>query len=254
MKTISVPHTQLRRVYVWELPVRIYHWLNVVVLLVLIVTGYFIGNPLGIQSASEASGQYLFGTIRFIHFTAAYIFLFNFIFRIYWGFRGNKYANWRNFIPTNKIFFENMRDVLRVDIFLKRNADLLSVGHNSLAGLSYFFTFLAFLLQIFTGFGLYASMSNSWFAGLFSWVPGLLGGDFMVRNIHHSAMWFFIIFSIVHIYLVLYHEYVEARGEVSSMVGGWKFIREEVFHKHIDLQKRFFGEKKDKEEDENGGH
>jgi Ni/Fe-hydrogenase 1 B-type cytochrome subunit len=42
-------------------------------------------------------------------------------------------------------------------------------------------------------------------------------------------MWIFILFVIVHVYLVFYHDYVEGRGEVSSMFGGWKFIEEEVF-------------------------
>jgi hypothetical protein len=31
------------------------------------------------------------------------------------------------------------------------------------------------------------------------------------------------------VYLVLFHDYVEGRGEISSMGGGWKFIEEEVF-------------------------
>ena len=42
-------------------------------------------------------------------------------------------------------------------------------------------------------------------------------------------MWFFILFAVVHVYLVFYHDYVEGRGEISIMGGGWKFIEEEVF-------------------------
>jgi len=38
------------------------------------------------------------------------------------------------------------------------------------------------------------------------------------------AMWFFILFTIVHVYLVFYHDYVEGHGVMSSMVGGWKFV------------------------------
>jgi len=34
------------RVYVWELPVRFYHWVNALCVVVLIATGYMIGNPL----------------------------------------------------------------------------------------------------------------------------------------------------------------------------------------------------------------
>jgi Ni/Fe-hydrogenase 1 B-type cytochrome subunit len=37
-------------------------------------------------------------------------------------------------------------------------------------------------------------------------------------------MWVFVVFSLIHIYLVFYHDYVEGRGGTSSMVGGWKFI------------------------------
>ena len=52
----------------------------------------------------------------------------------------------------------------------------------------------------------------------------------LLRNIHHLFMWFFILFTIIHVYLVFYHDYVEGRGEISSMGGGWKFIEEEAFH------------------------
>ena len=81
---------RLRRVFVWELPVRLYHWVNVLAIVALCITGYFIGNPPALASSSEPSHQFLFGTIRFIHFVAAYIFFFNFVFRTYWGFVGNK--------------------------------------------------------------------------------------------------------------------------------------------------------------------
>ena len=67
-----------RRIYVWELPVRIYHWTNAICILILIVTGYVIGNPTTIEYSSEAYEQYWFGTVRFLHFVAAFVFFFNF--------------------------------------------------------------------------------------------------------------------------------------------------------------------------------
>ncbi|MEZ4899069.1 MAG: Ni/Fe-hydrogenase, b-type cytochrome subunit [Saprospiraceae bacterium] len=222
----------LRRVYVWERPVRLYHWLNALVIVTLCITGYLIGAPLAIQSNAEASHSYWFGIVRFIHFLAAYLFFFNFIFRIYWGFVGNKYANWKNFVPTSKAFFKEMWDVIRIDIFLKRNREHLAVGHNALAGFIYFLTFIAFAIQCLTGGGLYAAMSDGWLPALFAWVPGVFGNDQTLRMVHHITMWFFIVFAIIHVYLVFYHDFVEGRGEMSSMGGGWKFIEEEVFHKH----------------------
>lgn len=231
----------LRRVYVWQLPVRIYHWLNALVIVVLIVTGIYIGNPLALNSHKDPSSQFTMGWMRMLHFIAAYLFLFNFLFRLYWGFVGNKYANWRAFIPTNKGFFKGFWQVLKIDIMMLKGKEPLNIGHNPVAGISYFIIFLAFVVQCLTGFGLYSAMSDSFIAKAFSWVPALTGGDILLRQLHHWAMWVFILFTVVHVYLVLYHDYVEGRGELSSMVGGWKFIEEEVFE---EAKERRYGKMK----------
>ena len=46
----------LREVYVWQLPVRIFHWVNAFVITVLCITGYIIGDPPAIMhgTAPEA--------------------------------------------------------------------------------------------------------------------------------------------------------------------------------------------------------
>jgi Ni/Fe-hydrogenase 1 B-type cytochrome subunit len=88
--------------------------------------------------------------------------------------------------------------------------------------------FLVFLFQVISGFAMYASMSKSWFPQLFRWAVPLFGGDFALRQWHYMAMWFFIVFTIVHVYLVFYHDYVEGHGVMSSMVGGWKFVRPDM--------------------------
>jgi Ni/Fe-hydrogenase 1 B-type cytochrome subunit len=192
----------------------------------LIATGLIIGRPWTIQMGGEAFQGYWFGTVRFVHFLAAFLFFFNFAFRIYWGFVGNEYARWAVFIPFKKKQWEEIVDVLKVDILQSENKPLPSIGHNSLAGLSYFFSFLAFLFQCATGFGMYAAMSHAWLPRRFAWVVSFLGGDFAARQWHHAMMWFFIVFSMIHVYLVFYHDYVEGRGVISSMAGGWKYIEE----------------------------
>jgi Ni/Fe-hydrogenase 1 B-type cytochrome subunit len=217
-----------KTIYVWQSPVRIYHWVNAVSILTLCITGYLIGSPLAIQSQAEASFSYWFGTVRFIHFVSAFVFFFNFIFRTYWGFVGNDYSRWYHFIPYTKKHWKEIVQVLKVDILQIGGKPIESIGHNNLAGFTYFITALAFLVQCLTGFGLYSDMSTSWWPALFSWVPSVLGGDFLTRNIHHIFMWLFIIFAMFHIYLVFYHDYIERRGIASSMIGGWKFIEEEA--------------------------
>lgn len=70
---------------------------------------------------------------------------------------------------------------------------------------------------------LYSGMSHLWFPRTFAWITPLMGGDFGVRQWHHIFMWFFTLFTLIHVYLVFYHDYIEGRGTTSSMVGGWKF-------------------------------
>ena len=79
-------------VYVYELPVRIWHWITAPSILVLAVTGFLIADPLWPQINGEPSQHYIMGDIRTIHFTAAYILAIGFIGRIYWAIVGNKYA------------------------------------------------------------------------------------------------------------------------------------------------------------------
>jgi len=218
----------ISRVYVWELPVRLYHWVNALCVVALAVTGFLIGRPLAIQMSAEASFSYWFGWVRFAHFVAAFIFFFNFLGRIYWGFVGNTYASWRNFIPYRREQLQEVGEVLKVDILQATVKPMESIGHNALAGITYFLTFLAFLFQCLTGFGLYSAMSQAWLPKMFAWVVPMMGGDFAVRQWHHMAMWFFVVFAMVHVYLVFYHDYVEGRGVISSMAGGWKFVERDV--------------------------
>jgi len=78
-------------VYVYEAPVRLWHWVTVFSVLTLCVTGYFIGSPLPTMPG-EASDNYLMGYIRFAHFTAGYIVAIAFVGRIYWALVGNKHS------------------------------------------------------------------------------------------------------------------------------------------------------------------
>ena len=224
--------TPLREVHVWELPVRFYHWINALCVVTLCVTGYIIGNPPAFMKGTEAYFNYWFGTVRFVHFIAAFLFFFNFVFRTYWGFAGNEFARWTNFIPLKRSQWSEILDVIKVDVLELTHKKIDSIGHNALASFIYFITFIIFLLQCLTGFGMYAAMSQSTFPKLFVWIIPMLGGDITARHLHHILMWGFIIFAIVHVYLVFYHDYIERRGITSSMIGGWKFIEEDVIERN----------------------
>ncbi len=220
-----------KRVYVWEKPVRFFHWITAFSTTILIITGFVIANPPAINTNVEATNSFWFGYIRAIHFITAYILIANVMFRIYWAFVGNQFANWRNFIPYTQKGIKNILHVLKVDIFLMRDKEYklynISIGHNYLAAFSYFIMTLFFVLQIMTGLSLIADTSSWWLPHMFKWVSNMFGGDITTRYIHHILTWLFMAFIVIHVYLVLFHDYVEARGEASAMISGFKFIRSE---------------------------
>ena len=236
MKTATL-HEPMRRVFVFSLPVRIFHWVNAFAIFILIATGLIMANPPAIQQGHEASFGYWFGTVRFIHFATAYIFTAVFAMRIYFLFFGNKYERWDNFLPRNRKFFKDLIKVIRFDVFLKKNVKNFDIGHNALAGFSYFILFVFMLLMIVTGFALYSNMSTALFPQLFDWITPLFGGDITVRIVHHVAMWVFVLFIMIHVYLVFYHDYVEGRGEISSMGGGWKFVNNDLLKKYLQYER-----------------
>ena len=75
-----------------------------------------------------------------------------------------------------------------------------------------------------TGFALLAPMSASFFPQLFGWVTPLFGSEQNLRIFHYAATWLFGIFVFIHVYLVMYHDYVEGHGVLTSIIGGWKFM------------------------------
>ncbi len=220
---------EFKRIYVWQLPVRIFHWVNAFSIVVLAITGIIIADPPALQSNHEAYETYYMGYVRVTHFIAAYFFVAAMLLRIYWAFVGNKFAHWKSFVPFTKKWFSNLFYVIKHDVFLlpynEKKSKLLhiKVGHNSLASFTYLIMFILALIMVFTGFGLYAQNTSWWLPKLFSWVPVYLGGDFTARLIHHITMWLMLFLIFIHIYFVIFHDVKDKDGEVSSMINGHKF-------------------------------
>lgn len=213
-----------QRVYVWEQPVRWFHWINAGAILVLMVSGWLIAHPPAFLTSAEASDGYWFGTVRFAHFAMGYVFAANLAFRIYWAFAGNKFASWRNFLPLTRAQLRQVWDVIQVDILQRRNEPVHALGHNAVAYFTYAGTLFLSLFQIVSGFALYAPTSDFWFPALFLWIVPLFGSEQNLRIFHYAITWAFALFTFVHVYLVVYHDYVEGHGGLSSIIGGWKFM------------------------------
>ena len=85
-------HSPASKVYVYEAPLRVWHWVNAACIVVLVITGYLIGQPPP-SVAGEASSHFLFGNIRMIHFAAGQILAVALVYRIIWVFLGNHHAH-----------------------------------------------------------------------------------------------------------------------------------------------------------------
>jgi len=211
--------------YIWELPVRWCHWINMVCIVTLSVTGFLIGTPFSFGSSTSS---FTMGWIRFIHFTAAYLFTVSVISRLIWSFIGNKYSGWREFFPlmTDAGRKKTIR-MLRYYMLLDKDVPE-TVGHNPLATAAYVCLFGIYSLMILTGFALYAQHAPQGAMHNALGFMYVLFSDQGMRLTHHISMWFIFGFVINHIYSAWLMDIKEHGSEISSMFSGYKFtVRKE---------------------------
>jgi len=213
----------VERVYIWELPVRLTHWLIFFAIIALCATGYYIGHPF-VSVAGPARDHFVMGTMRVIHLYSAIVFTLSVLVRIYWMFAGNAYARLTQLVPLSVERFRSFWEAAMFYSFMRRKAEECA-GHNALAGSSYAMIFGVYLLMIATGLALYTvdASPGSPFQ-VFNFLIPLFDGLQMARLIHHVGMWIVLLFVIAHVYFVLLASLAERIGTVDSIVSGYKFL------------------------------
>jgi Ni/Fe-hydrogenase 1 B-type cytochrome subunit len=212
---------RIEPVYVWQLPVRLTHWTNVLAILVLSATGFYIGHPI-LGGSVE-----LMAWVRGVHRISAYALIASLALRTYWAFAGNRWASWRELFPY--LESDGRRGLLRTFLyytFFRRQPPGV-VGHNPLAGLAYSAVIALLFVEIVTGFALQSLGGAGWRTVAFGWVFSLLGAQ-SVRLIHHMIMWLLLGFMVHHVYSVLLMDAEEKTGLMSSIFSGYKFVRRRV--------------------------
>ncbi|MEM5536963.1 Ni/Fe-hydrogenase, b-type cytochrome subunit [Neptuniibacter pectenicola] len=220
---------QQTAVYVYEAPLRLWHWVTVFSVITLCVTGYFIGSPLPTMPG-EASDNFVMGYIRFAHFSAGYIVAVAFIGRIYWAFVGNSHAR-ELFLPPmwKATFWREAFHEVRWYLFLEKIPKKY-IGHNPLGQLAMFFFFvLGISFMIVTGFALYGEGlgQGSWADQLFGWVIPAMGQSQDVHTWHHLGMWYLITFVMIHVYVAIREDIMSRQSLISTMIGGWRMFKDD---------------------------
>lgn len=214
--------------YVYEAPVRLWHWSIAFLVFGLSITGYLIGAPL--QSVSgDTSELFAMGTIRELHFIFGWLLAIAAVWRAYWAIVGDHHARLIYYIPFwSKQFWQDIWTMVKWYLFIDMKPHRW-IGHNPLARAAMFACFtLGSLFMIVSGFGMYGEQLglHSWVSGAFGWTLSVAGSSMELRFWHHLGMYLLLIFSGLHIYMAIRDDIMGRVSTISSMISGWRTFRD----------------------------
>ena len=172
------------------------HWINLISMIMLAFSGFYIHFPF--------FGGFM-GVARGMHFVAMYVIIINLIFRIIAAFfvktatqLGSRQVdtdikNWLPQTENKHQFFETVKYYL-----FMRNEGVISAKYGPLQKMAYLATIPLTFIQAYTGFAIYGPSQDM---GLFAGGTAMVGGPMNMRIIHYFIMWVFIVFTMIHAYL-----------------------------------------------------
>jgi Ni/Fe-hydrogenase 1 B-type cytochrome subunit len=210
------------RLYVWQVPVRVSHWVIAAAIVVLSLTGGYIADPYLVP----ASGAVM-TTVRTIHLSAAVALVLAGLLRTVWLLAGNRFARWTALVPTNRVQATELFRQAGYYGFVRREIPKV-LGHNQLAAAAYLLLIGLLALETVSGLVLNGVLGSEPSATLFGWVREFVGLQ-TIRLVHHLAMWAILAIALFHVYSCILVDNIEKNGLLSSMFTGYKFpTREEV--------------------------
>jgi len=226
---------------VWDLPTRLFHWINFTAVISLIFFGLVMlyKKELGITSVEAKIG------LKEVHVIIGYIFVLNLGFRLLWGFVGNRHARWRAILP-GKGFLQSVQDY---QASLGAGNPQQFLGHNPMGRLA--ITFMLLLLIVMAATGLIRAGTDIYYPPFGTYVAEYVAapntdpdslipydptgtdaekvdrlkafkGPFGTIHLYTAYILMFII--AVHIAAVVYTEVREGGGIISAMFTGKKVL------------------------------
>ncbi|MDR2197150.1 MAG: cytochrome b/b6 domain-containing protein [Coriobacteriales bacterium] len=180
------------------LPFVITHWVNLICMVLLAFTGFYIHYPFFAGFMGIARGLHIFCGI---------VILLNLIFRVVAAFfvksaptGGTRETDfdWKSFAPQK----DNRHQLgawIKYYLFMKKTHPL-GAKYGVPQKLAYLAIPLLLLITGFTGFCLWAPTSV---VGPFAAFNSLVGGVMVTRIVHYFMLWVFILFTALHAYLAL---------------------------------------------------
>lgn len=206
--------------YVWQFPIRLFHWGMVLSIVALAFTGYYIHNPFII---GQINRPFLMAWFRFTHEAFGMLFIALFVLRIYLFFGGNRWIGWRSYVPLKASQFKEMINVMKFYAFINPKP-VSKIGHNSMAALSYLGLYAMVAVEIISGLVLFNVLRHSAIlTPLVGWIPKLIPLP-ELRLIHFFLMFVFFAFAVFHVHLCMLISREEKRGLMDSIFIGYKVI------------------------------
>lgn len=226
---IDIEMPPQKGVYVYQLPIRIWHWVMVIAVSVLIITGYIIGKP-WVSVTGEPTYTFYMGYTRMAHFSAGFILIIATVFRFFFAFAGgNKYARELIILPFwRKSWWGGLISDIRWYLFLEKEPRVY-VGHNPLAQAGMAMGMVFMIVVMLSGLGMYAAGSSNALIEPFRFMLDLMymvgGNEQELRSLHRLGMLLLITFVTVHLYMVIREEIMGKTSLVSTMFSGFRFRR-----------------------------
>jgi Ni/Fe-hydrogenase 1 B-type cytochrome subunit len=215
-------------VQMYGVGIRFWHWSNALMVVILSVTGYFIGTPLP-SSIGDTSVLYWMGWIRFIHLAAGYIFGVLFLMRIWLALTAGGVAH-QLFLPAiwRASWLRGFMKQIEWNLLLT-DRPLRYIGLNPLGNIVMLLMFvIPTVVLLLTGFAMYAEVTGheSWQYLLFGWMTAFFGNTLDMHILHRLAMWAVLCFAMAHIYIAVREDVFSRQTTVSAMLSGDRLYRD----------------------------
>ena len=225
---VRADRAEIVPLYVWELPVRIFHWAVVMSLTVLTVTGLYLHGPYVISVGPRA---WVMGTMRFVHELFGFILIAALVLRYYWFFVGNQWAYWRAWLPLTREQWKNIKSMILYYTFMRHNLEP-EIGHNALASSTYVVIMTMLVWECVSGLVLYSAVVGSHTLAFFvGWIPRIIDIQY-IRLSHYCIMFLFMAFVIHHVYSAMVVSRKLRNGLMESIFTGRKFIPRDLLEEH----------------------
>jgi cytochrome b len=189
-----------RRVRVWDLPTRVFHWLLALAVMGSVITAKIGGNAMD------------------WHFRLGYLILTLLAFRLLWGLVGGHWSRFASFIYVPATLLRYLRGAHRPE-------EHLDVGHSPLGAGSVFALLAVLLLQV--GTGLFADDEIASSGPLVKFVSSATSS--LASGWHKNfGQWLIIGLVALHIGAIAFYRFRRGRDLVGPMLTGDKLLAGKV--------------------------